>query len=199
MQCRDPFSDVTKNYLGRFYEILDTMTEEMTGAALADSVSQNFIVQMIPHHRAAIEMSQNILRYTTLVPLQHIAQKIVAEQEESIEAMQRILPQCEEQTNSRLDLCLYRKEFDTIAQTMFSRMRRACSTNQIDADFMREMIPHHKGAIAMSENLLHFTICPQLAPIARAIIVSQEKGVREMERLLCCVEPRSSRCGGLRS
>ena len=67
------FSTVTKNYLARFYDILCQMIQGMTNAKLTDSISYNFIVQMIPHHRAAIEMSRNILQYTTFVPLQPIS------------------------------------------------------------------------------------------------------------------------------
>ena len=63
----------------------------------------------------------------------------------------------------------------------------ACAGNRINADFMREMIPHHEGAVRMSENALCFPLCPELVPILSRIIVSQKKGVREMKRLLRCV------------
>ena len=43
------FSNVTKKYLSRFYDILDAMIWEMSNADLTDSISHNFIVQMIPH------------------------------------------------------------------------------------------------------------------------------------------------------
>lgn len=72
------------------------MIEEMTSAKLTNSISHNFIVQMIPHHQAAIKMSQNILKYTTLLPLQNIAKNIISEQTKSIEAMKEILGVCEE-------------------------------------------------------------------------------------------------------
>lgn len=72
-------------------------------------------------------------------------------------------------------------------QTMFAQMQNACATNCINADFMREMIPHHEGAIRMSRNILRYPICPELAPILQAIIQSQWKGICEMERLLRCV------------
>lgn len=101
MSCSQPFSDVTKKYLCRFYEILDEMIEGMNGAELTDSLSHNFIVQMIPHHRAAIEMSENLLQYTTFVPLQRIAQNIVNEQTKSIEGMQRVLTHCTQLSNSQ--------------------------------------------------------------------------------------------------
>ena len=80
MSCPRQFSEVTKRYLCCFYEILDEMIDGMTKAELTDSISHNFIVQMIPHHRAAIEMSHNILNYTTNIPLQDIALQIISEQ-----------------------------------------------------------------------------------------------------------------------
>ena len=140
MNCSQQLSDVTTNYLCRFYKILDQMIEGITNAELTDSLSHNFIVQMIPHHRAAIEMSENLLQYTTFVPLQRIAQNIVNEQTKSIENMQSVLPHCAQLSNSEKDLCLYDRRFRQITQTMFSQMRNACSNNNINANFMREMI-----------------------------------------------------------
>ena len=39
-------------------------------------------------------MSQNILQYTTLLPLQNIAKNIISEQTKGIEAMKEILGVC---------------------------------------------------------------------------------------------------------
>lgn len=186
MYGQERLSDVTKLYLCRYYEILDEMIQYMTKAQLTDSVSHNFIVQMIPHHEAAVEMSRNILRYTTLVPLQEIALNIIEEQRKGISDMRGILNQCGKMLNSKKDLCLYQKGFAQISQTMFSKMENACITNNINQDFMREMIPHHEGAICMSENALRYMICPQLAPILHRIIKTQREGVCKMERLLAC-------------
>lgn len=177
-------SNVAKAYLCRFYEILEQMTENMTEAGLTDSLSHNFIVQMIPHHLAAIEMSENLLQYTTCVPLQNIALNIIDEQTKSIDNMKNILCQCGEQDNTPLDLCLYQKGFSQITCTMFTQMKNACSTNNINADFIREMIPHHEGAIRMSQNALLYDICSELVPILEAIIKSQKKGICEMKKLL---------------
>ena len=187
MYCSRQFRDATRKYMCRFDEILDTMAAGMICAQINGSISHNFIVQMIPHHRAAIEMSENLLQYTTFVPLQRIAQNIVNEQTKSIENMQSVLPHCAQLSNSEKDLCLYDRRFRQITQTMFSQMRNACSNNNINANFMREMIPHHQGAIQMSKNVLQYPICPELDPILQAIITSQEKGVREMRRLLRCL------------
>jgi len=188
MAAEQQLSDVTKIYLKRFYEILDEMIAGMTGAKLTSSISHDFIVQMIPHHRAAIEMSRSILKYTTSIPLQNIAQNIIKSQTKSIENMQKALGCCSKVRNSGEDIKCYREKYGKITDNMFSQMRDACSTNNVNADFIREMIPHHRGAIKMSKNALSFEICGELIPILEAIITSQEKGVQEMQALLKCIE-----------
>lgn len=184
-QCR--LSNVTQDYLETFHNILDAMIQGMTCAGLSDSISYNFIVQMIPHHRAAIEMSRNLLKYTTFLPLQDIAAQIIAEQTKSIENMRRILCACERRGNCGQDVCRYQEQVQKIMDTMFSDMKHACSSNQINANFMREMIPHHRGAVLMSEHALHCDICPELVPILNAIITSQKRGIRQMQQLLRCM------------
>lgn len=189
MNHSQQLNDTTKRYLCRYYQILDEMIKGMNGAELTHSISHNFIVQMIPHHRAAIEMSENLLMYTNFAPLQRIAQNIMEEQTKSIENMERVLMNCSRILNRKSDLCIYKKQFDRITQVMFSQMGNACADNNINANFMREMIPHHQGAIRMSKNALQYPICQELDPILQAIITSQEKGVQEMEHLLkqlCC-------------
>ncbi len=183
--CR--LSNVTKNYLSRFHCILDEMIQGMTTAKLTDSISHNFIVQMIPHHRAAIEMSDNILRYTTNIPLQDIAASIVSEQTKSIANMEEVLNCCSKMDSPEQDLCLYQRKTEQIMQRMFSKMEYARSTNQINCNFMWEMIPHHMGAVEMSQNTLQYDICPELKPILEAIITSQQKGISQMRNLLQCL------------
>ncbi|MFR5875328.1 MAG: DUF305 domain-containing protein [Eubacterium sp.] len=184
-QCR--LSEVTKNYLTEFYCILDRMIKDMNKAELSNSISHNFIIQMIPHHRVAIDMSNNILKYTTNIPLQNIATGIITEQTISIENMEKIECFCSEFENTPQDLCLYNQRNAHIMNNMFNNMRTALSTNRINCNFMREMIPHHKGAIEMSENALKYDICPDLVPILNSIITSQKRGIKEMSSLLNCL------------
>ena len=183
-QCNCTLSKVTQRYLAVYCRILDEMGRGMTGAILTDSISQNFIVQMIPHHRAAIEMSENILQYTTCIPLQRIAEGIVAEQTQSITDLEAALPICSMENNSAQDLCLYRQQVDRIIGTMLTAMDSACANNNVNADFMREMIPHHQGAVELSETALCYPICSGLRPILDTIITSQSKGICQMQQLL---------------
>ncbi len=186
MYNRESLDCDTISYLNRFYEILEEMIIGMTSAKLVDSISHNFIVQMIPHHMAAIEMSKNLLQYTSFTPLENIALNIIKSQTKSIEDMKNALDKCTDLKNSKTDLCSYQRNFIGIIDTMFKQMRNACVSNNINRNFILEMVPHHEGAIRMSRNLLNYDICPELVPIAKAIIKSQSRGVIEMKQLICC-------------
>lgn len=178
------YSDNTQQYLICFYEILNQMIADMTNASLSCSLSSDFINQMIPHHRAAIHMSRNLLMYTTNIPLQNIAQNIIKEQTQSIRNMQDIQNCCLSLHNSQDQINSYFNKYNSITWTMFENMQNAPTNNDINISFMNEMIPHHEGAVRLSKNALEHCICPQLIPILEAIITSQEKGISEMKKQL---------------
>ena len=177
------YSRNTEAYLDRYREILSNMIDRMENARRTESISNDFIVQMIPHHMAAIEMAKNLLRYTTDLNLQRIADGIITEQTQSIEDMRAIRCLCLNQTNTQTDRNRYDSRTESILDTMFQSMENARSTNNIDCNFIREMIPHHEGAVHMSENALRFDLCPGLVPILHAIIKSQRRGIRELRQL----------------
>ncbi len=183
-------SNVSIDYLCRFESILSDMIQGMTDAELTQSISHNFIVQMLPHHRAAIKMSENILRFTTNVCLQHIAENIILEQTKSINDLMHVQEICSEAVNSASEVKLYMKKNDNILNEMFCRMKSASHSNEVNCDFMQEMIPHHFGAVKMSENALKYSICDQLQPILNSIILLQKRGICQMNNLLknigCC-------------
>ncbi len=174
-------------YLCRYARIRRDMIAGMTHAEQTDSISRNFIAQMIPHHEAAIAMSENILQYSACAPVRAIAESIITEQTNSIAQMRSILSTCASFRNFPQDIRLYEACFRAVAMTMFRQMGSAAVTGNLNADFMREMIPHHAGAIRMSENALRYPICPELLPVLNAIMASQSKGIREMEALLRCM------------
>lgn len=176
-------SENTQRYLARYRQILSDMISRMEAAQLTDSISGSFIRQMLPHHRAAVEMSQNLLRYTTNVTLQRIAENIIATQTDSIAALQAAYPRCSRTVNSSNAASVYRREVTGITQRMFERMETARNLPSIDCDFILEMLPHHEGAISMSRLALRYSLCPALVPILNEIITSQSRGVRELKEL----------------
>ncbi len=177
-------SEDSKTYLCCFYQILDEMIQGMTTACLNQSISHNFIVQMVPHHRAAIQMSGNILRFTENSNLRRLAQRIIDRQTKGIGQMEDALAACSQLTNPQVDLRLYQRRMDLIHREMYAGMGSAPESNALAAIYMREMIPHHQGAIRMAENALKYDICTELVPILRSIVVQQRQEVGQMRSLL---------------
>lgn len=173
-----------QNYLNTYYCILDQMIKQMLEVQLSNSISYNFIVMMIPHHQAAIEMCANVLKYTKNETLQDIAFQIIRQQTQSIKNMQIILENCQCYTNENSEICQYNQKMDKIIYRMFTKMNDAKVTGCISADFIEEMIPHHQGAIEMSSETLEYMICPQLKPILENIIRLQKQGIEQMTLLL---------------
>ncbi len=175
-------SDLRK-YLCEFYKILNDMSYKMLNNTITNSITINFIQTMIPHHRAAIYMCENLLKYTDYEPLENIAKNIIQMQSRGIEQMREIAVTTYGFVNSKKDIKCYEKKYFYITKEMICRMKNSCICNDINLSFIYEMIPHHEGAIAMCENLLKYYIDPRLKEVAESIIYEQSQGVKEMQEI----------------
>ncbi len=176
-------SDNTKDYIEAYYMIFEEMKSKMESVIPGNSISQNFINRMIPHHEAAISMAENILKYTTNIEIEEIAKTIIKEQSEDIATMKTLKETCTEENNSR-DMFLYEKGYLDAFNKMIQGMSNAQTGNNVNVDFLTEMIPHHEGAINMAKNLLKFEVCEPLRTLAENIVTSQTSQAEEMKTLL---------------
>lgn len=170
-------------YLKRFDQILYEMSYQMLSQTITNSITVNFIKCMIPHHQAAIYMSENLLKYTQYPPLIKIAKNIIQMQTTGIKQMENVLRTTKGYTNSRQNIQSYMNEYFKITKNMINKMENSLRTNNINLNFTYEMIPHHEGAIAMCNNLLKYSIDPRLKVIAENIISEQSQGVIELQRV----------------
>lgn len=177
-------TDASKRYLCRYYRTLDEMVQGVTTARLTQSISHNFVVQMIPHHRAAIQISEDLLEVSDSRTLRLLARRIIDRQNQCIARMEAALPACTQLATPQMDLRLYQRRTDLILREMFAAMGAAPEGNRLDAVFLRQMLPHHEGAVRMARNALRYEVCLELAPTLRSIIDGQCGEVGQMRALL---------------
>lgn len=183
-------SEDSKTYLCCFYQTLDEMIHSMTTAGLTQSISHNCIVQMEPHHRAAIQMSNNILRFTQNSSLRCFAQRVIDQRTQGIGLMEDTMAACNQLTNPQTDLRLYQRRMDLICREMYAAMGSAPEHNALAAVFLRQLLPHCQGALRMAETALKYDISPDLVPILRSTIARQRREIAQARSLLgrmdCC-------------
>lgn len=172
-----------KQYLNKFNKILNQMNKKMLSACITNNITINFIESMIPHHQAAIYMCENLLEYTHYEPLEEIAQNIIITQTKGIEDMKEICMTTHGYLNSKCEVKKYEKAFFCITKDMVCKMENSLRSDNINLNFVSEMIPHHEGAISMCENLLKYCIDPRLRKVGENIIVQQSRGVNELKKI----------------
>ena len=82
-QAADPGE---KLFLAENAAAMDKMMDGMAPKPSGD-VDQDFVAMMIPHHQGAIDMAQAELRHGHNEQLRRIAQEIIVEQQQEIQAM----------------------------------------------------------------------------------------------------------------
>jgi uncharacterized protein (DUF305 family) len=70
------------------------------------------------------------------------------------------------------------------ANTKMHKDMEIAFTGDVDADFVRGMIPHHQGAIDMARVMLAHGKDPALKALATSIIADQEKEIATMREWL---------------
>ena len=143
-----------------------------------------FAQMMIPHHEQAIEMSEIALDPASgaSAAIQDLAIRIRDAQDPEIELMKGFLatwgapvtPEDGVDHSSMMEGMLTVEELDELAGLQGS---------EFDVRWAQAMIAHHKGAVAMAEDVLSDGKNPETRKLAEEIIANQQAEIDELTPL----------------
>jgi uncharacterized protein (DUF305 family) len=152
------------------------MHASMASAVGAD-VSDTWLRKMIAHHEGAIAMTAPVIAGGGDPRIVAIARRMAAAQGQEIEEMRRLLRKdAAPDPESARPFAAGEKE-------MHEEMSAAQGADPSQT-FLRQMIAHHRGAIAMSRIVLAQGRDERAAAIARRIVADQGKEIAEIESIL---------------
>ena len=155
--------------------------ESSPGAAEAPHALQ-FIDTMIAHHQGAVDMALLANTRTQRDEMRKLTQGIIQEQRREIAEMQEWRRKWFGDAKPALNV-----EFPGMKTGMAGMdtvKLASLKGNEFDVEFVKQMIPHHEGAIEMAKALKTDGKYPELENLARSVVDSQSPEIEQMKGLL---------------
>lgn len=166
----------------------DHMAMESSPGAADAPADLQFIDTMIAHHQGAIDMAKLAETRAERAEMKKLAAAIIADQEREITGMKRWRDEWFKEAAPAINM-----DYPGMREGMGGMdMEKlgSLSGNAFDIEFIRQMIPHHDGALAMSEALLgnadqkYATERDILKRFANSIIKVQKEEIDQMKKWL---------------
>lgn len=161
---------------GPFADTERSMHQAMT-AAIGSDFGDSWVRQMVAHHQGAIDMAKVFLAQSGgSEAARALAQKTIDMQTHEIGDLKKLEKQGEPDPASA-------EPYMAADRDMMKAMMEAGS-DDVTQSFLRKMLAHHKGGIALSDVLLGRETTGAIAEAARKTREGQRKESAEIEKML---------------
>jgi len=152
---------------------------DKSATAAGNPVDRAFVADMIPHHEDAVQMAQIAQRRGSSEFVTQLADDIIKTQNAEISTMRA--------ADQRLKSAGVTKGSLGVAEHMMGMDDDPASLNTakpFDRAFIKMMIPHHEGAVAMAKAEIAKGKHPELKRLAEDIVKAQQREISEMREHL---------------
>jgi len=151
------------------------MNDKMMAAIGAD-VSDTWVKQMIEHHRGAIAMSEIVLTQSPTPEALAMAKDTIANQGKEINDLTKLLSKSPADPASL-------EPFNPANMKMHEAMMAAKGAD-VSETYLRKMLEHHRGAVALSDVVLAMGAAGGVRTAAQKVKTDQSKEIAMIEAML---------------
>jgi uncharacterized protein (DUF305 family) len=174
-------SRVDHNAMGHGNAASHSEMQSSPGAASAPKTLQ-FLDTMIAHHKGAVDMAMLAESRAEHSELKELAANIIYDQEREIGKMSEWRDRWFAEKPEAVNM-----EFPGMSHGMARMDLKKLGSlkgNEFDVEFVRQMIPHHEGAIEMAKSIKGTDSYAELKELADDIITAQEAEIKQMREWL---------------
>jgi uncharacterized protein (DUF305 family) len=159
-------------------EMDHSMMQSSPNAATAPYDLQ-FLDTMIAHHRGAVDMAGPCAAKAQHSEVKTLCSNIISSQEKEIAEMKAWRDKWFPGAAPALNMEMAGMSGSMMGMDM--KKLGSLSGNDFDLEFIREMIPHHEGAVTMAKEALQKSTKGEIKTLANAIIKAQEAEIKQMK------------------
>ena len=135
--------DAVSNPVAAAFNSGESRMGDQMMAAVGSSIGDNWVRKMIVHHQGAIDMSQVVLGQRLTVEAEQMAKLTIEKQGREIEGLRKLID------NGKPDQKSASLYDPAMIQMQHAMMAAGGST--FSETYLRKMLAHHEGAVAMSD------------------------------------------------
>jgi uncharacterized protein (DUF305 family) len=147
-----------------------------------DAADVTFAQNMIPHHQQAVDMSAMVPSSTTNRDLIRLAKHISADQQAEIETLSELLGQWGEQLAP--DHMGHALNVDGMVDVATMDKLQTLTGTPFEVLWLKSMIRHHEGAIAMAMPEIEHGENPKAVKMAKIIVDWQQLEIGRMHAMM---------------
>jgi uncharacterized protein (DUF305 family) len=138
-----------------------------------------FLDTMIAHHQGAVEMAKMAEKKAGHAELKKLAGNIIAAQEKEIDSMKSWREKWFAGDAPAMNMKMAGMN-DSMKDMDMTKLG-SLTGNAFDLEFIKQMIPHHEGAVIMAKEAQQKSQKPEIKTMAEAVIRDQEAEIKQMK------------------
>lgn len=165
--------------------VLGNMVNDMENMAMTGDPDMDFAMMMKMHHQGSIDLGTAENQYGHHAEAKKLADMAIKGDKESQARLQSFLNghPSPEKVNANV-YKQFKKEMKMAMKQMIQAYSRVPNTADVDVDFVRRLIEHHKGAIAMANIQMKYGDDKAPTDEADIIITEQANALKELAKFV---------------